>query len=164
MIKKVLLFIVLAGIGFFAACTKEQTEDDYSKQDADTIKAYIAKKGYTAQSLLSGLYYTILTPGDNNHPKVTDQISVNYKGFRTDGFVFEANTYGNPSSFYLQGRVKGWQEGLPLIGIGGKIRLYIPSALGYGSRGLYNNGGIPVVYPNTPIFFDIELIDIFPQN
>jgi FKBP-type peptidyl-prolyl cis-trans isomerase FkpA len=105
----------------------------------------------------SGLYYRILRKSDGKKPKATNSVVAKYHGWLDSGKVFDS-TYekngGKPIEFPLNGVVKGWTEGLQLIGKGGMIELEIPSELGYGSR---NERGIP---PGATLHFVVELVDI----
>ena len=96
----------------------------------------------------SGLQYKILEPGNDNHPADQDTVWVHYKGTLINGDVFDQN---DDIRFTLNRVVKGWQEGMKLIGEGGKIQLAIPSDLGYGT---YGNRGIE---PNSVLLFDVTL-------
>jgi FKBP-type peptidyl-prolyl cis-trans isomerase len=103
----------------------------------------------------SGLQYTIIEAGNEVKPSATDTVWVRYKGTLTDGTVFdEVAEDAEPVSFTLGQVVKGWGEGLQLIGEGGKIKLYIPSELGYGERG---SGPIPAC---STLIFDVELTKV----
>lgn len=76
-------------------------------------------------------------------------MKVNYLGRLTNGDVFDQ---GNGVEFALSKLVIGWQEGIPLIGAGGKIKLYLPPSLAYGSQAV---SGIPA---NSILVFDIDLL------
>jgi FKBP-type peptidyl-prolyl cis-trans isomerase len=100
----------------------------------------------------SGLQYTIIEPGTGKTPKATDQVTVNYRGTLTDGHEFDSSyKRGEPSSFPLNGVIKGWTEGLQLIKEGGKIQLVIPPELAYGDRGPLGH---------RTLIFDVELISV----
>ena len=105
-----------------------------------------AKEGWEVTE--SGLQYKIIEPGNDNHPADQDTVWVNYKGTLINGDVFDQN---DDIRFTLNRVVKGWQEGMKLIGEGGKIQLAIPSDLGYGT---YGNRGIE---PNSVLLFDVTL-------
>ncbi len=80
-------------------------------------------------------------------------MKVKYKGYLTDGTVFDQTTGSLSATFSLSGLIEGWQEGIPLLKKGGKGTFFLPSALGYGPSGA---GSIP---PNTVLIFEIELLD-----
>lgn len=152
MIRKILSFIILLAIT--ASCSEDVT--DYGPIDKKIIEDYLTAKNLTAQSTASGLYYIIEQPGGNTHPNINSSVSANYKGYLTNGTVFdESYSNGKPTDFALNAVILGWQEGLQLIGIGGKIKLFIPSALGYGS---VVKTGIPA---NSVLIFEIQLVEIY---
>jgi FKBP-type peptidyl-prolyl cis-trans isomerase FkpA len=113
-----------------------------------------APKEFTATK--SGLKYKILRKSEGNKPKASDTVTVNYKGWLDNGKVFDSSyDRGEPISFPLSGVIKGWTEGMQLVGEGGMIELEIPAELGYGARGAGN-----AVPPNATLHFLVELIDI----
>ena len=117
------------------------------EKGADYIANFLKGEG-TAQTE-SGLAYKIIEPGNENKP-VADQdtVWVNYKGTLIDGTVFDQNDNIN---FQLNRVIKGWGEGLKLVGEGGKIQLVIPGDLAYGE---YGTRGIA---PNSTLVFDVDL-------
>jgi len=155
MIRKFIAFSLLLVIAI--SCTKTADVVDYGPTDKKIIEDYLKAHNITdAKSTASGLYYFIQKPGSINHPSIKSFVSVNYKGYLTNGTVFDSSyPKGRPYSNYVSIFVAGWQEGLPLIGAGGKIQLFIPSALGYGSTAR------PDIPANSVILFDIELVDFY---
>jgi FKBP-type peptidyl-prolyl cis-trans isomerase len=104
----------------------------------------------------SGLQYIIEKPGVGRSPKPTDTVKVNYRGTLLNGTEFDSSYKRNePIEFPLNAVIKGWTEGLQLIKEGGKIRLFVPSNLAYGSRGA---GGI--IGPDETLIFDVELLEV----
>jgi len=104
----------------------------------------------------SGLQYKVLTEGTGRTPKATDSVLVNYRGTLIDGTEFDSSYKRNaPISFPLNGVIPGWTEGLQHVKEGGKIQLFIPSNLAYGSRGA---GG--AIGPDEALVFEVELIKI----
>ena len=125
-----------------------------SKEESDKFLAANAKKaGVTVAE--SGLQYEIIEKGNEVVPAMSDTLWVRYKGTLVDGTVFdEVPADAEPVRLFLTQVIKGWQEGLQLIGEGGKIKLYIPSNLGYGER------GNQAIKPNAALIFDIELTKV----
>jgi len=150
MIRKLIAFIIL--IVIVSSCKKEEVID-YGPIDKKIIEDYLKTNNLTAQSTASGLYYSIQTPGGTTHPTLNSTVTVNYKGYLTNGTIFDASAAGKPFTYSLRSLIPGWQEGLQLIGKGGKMTLFCPSALGYGSSAA---GKIPA---NSVLIFEIELIN-----
>lgn len=104
----------------------------------------------------SGLQYKVLQPGTGQqHPTATDTVKVHYHGTLLDGTVFDSSVErGQPIEFGLHQVIKGWTEGLQLMVVGEKARLFIPSELAYGNRA---TGSIK---PGSTLIFDVELLGI----
>ena len=124
-----------------------------SEVDENIIKNYISDKNLTAIATGTGLYYVKENEGTGVKPDITSTVTVAYKGYLTDGYVFDESTLDG-ATFPLTNVISGWQEGIPLFKEGGKGKLLIPSGLGYGSQG---NGDIP---KNAVLIFDVELIKV----
>jgi FKBP-type peptidyl-prolyl cis-trans isomerase len=109
------------------------------------------------QTTTSGLQYQVVTEGKGPKPKAGDVVRVHYKGATLDGKTFDSSyERGQPVVFPLDQVVPGWQEGLQLMPVGSKYKLWIPGNLGYGEKG--TPGG--PIGPNAMLVFDVELIDI----
>jgi FKBP-type peptidyl-prolyl cis-trans isomerase len=114
------------------------------------------KKNPKILSTASGLHYEVIAEGTGPKPLPTDTVRVHYTGTLVDGTKFDSSVdRGEPAEFPLNGVIPGWTEGLQLVSAGGKLKLYIPSTLGYGEQGA--GGSIP---PNATLLFDIELLEI----
>lgn len=106
----------------------------------------------------SGLKYHDIKVGNGASPRQGQTVFVHYTGWLTNGSKFDSSRdRGQPFDFPLgQGRViKGWDEGVASMKIGGRRKLTIPSDLGYGPRGMP-----PVIPPNATLIFDVELLGI----
>ncbi|HTU25322.1 MAG TPA: FKBP-type peptidyl-prolyl cis-trans isomerase [Pirellulales bacterium] len=104
----------------------------------------------------SGLKYRVLRKSKRSHPVKTDTVTVMYRGWLNDGTEFDSSyKTGKPISFRLDGVIKGWGEGVQLVGEGGMIELEIPPELGYGRQGI--PGTIP---PQATLHFIVELVRI----
>jgi FKBP-type peptidyl-prolyl cis-trans isomerase len=111
-----------------------------------------------AVTTASGLTYVDMVVGTGREPHIGDTASVHYTGWLADGKKFDSSVdRKEPFSFRVgAGQViKGWDEGVMGMKIGGKRKLTIPSQLGYGARGA---GG--VIPPNATLTFDVELLDL----
>ena len=106
----------------------------------------------------SGLKYTDVKEGTGAQPRAGQTAVVHYTGWLLDGTKFDSSKdRGQPFSFPLgQGRViRGWDEGVATMKVGGVRKLTIPPDLGYGARGA---GG--VIPPNATLTFEVELLDV----
>lgn len=117
-----------------------------------------AKKD-SVQVTESGLQYKIVRPGnDSVKPALEDTVEVQYTGTLLDGSEFDS-TRGEgrkPVKYPLRGFIKGWQEGLQLVGEGGRIQLWIPYELGYGERSMG-----PSIPKFSTLVFDVELLKVY---
>jgi FKBP-type peptidyl-prolyl cis-trans isomerase len=106
----------------------------------------------------SGLEYIETQAGTGAQAAAGKTVSVHYTGKLTNGKVFDSSlTRGTPIEFKLGAGhvIKGWDEGIALMKVGGKATLTIPPQLGYGERGA---GG--VIPPNATLIFDVELVSV----
>ena len=102
-------------------------------------------------STASGLQYTIVAAGADEKIQPQDTVWVNYKGTLLDGTVFDEN---DSTKFIANRVIRGWTEGLGLLGEGGKATLYIPAELAYGENGNRN------IEPNSTLIFDVEVLKV----
>ena len=152
---KYLLSAIFA-MTLFVSCSsndKESKKTDYTVENEKEITDYIAKNKLTATRTASGLYYIINEPGTGAQPTATSNVTVAYRGYFTNGTIFDqSNAQG--ISFGLNQVIQGWTEGIPFFKEGGKGALLIPSHLGYGSSG---SGKIP---GGSVLIFDINLLKV----
>ncbi len=151
--KKIVLTFLVAII-LAAGCKSKGCDPVSPATEEPTIIAYTATAGGTWVKHSSGIYYQIIATGSGTAPNDNSFVWVNYTGKYLNGTVFDSNT--NPTTPYkskLGALVDGWRIMLPLIKIGGKIRMVIPSALAYGC----SSSSIPA---NSVLYFDIDLINV----
>lgn len=142
------------------------------------------EKNWGVKKTESGMLYKIGKKGEKGTMPTNDQdqVEVNYTGWNHKGQVFDTSLWENMSEeqkdwittnqpdkvgknrepaakFPLGGVVKGWGEGLKLVGKGGKITLWLPSELAYGEMGSYGN---PLIPGNEALKFEIEVLDVIP--
>jgi FKBP-type peptidyl-prolyl cis-trans isomerase FkpA len=123
-------FLALIATVFFLSlnsCNKKNDAPTYDNDKA-TIEQYATDNQLNGQFTSSGLYYVIEEPGTANHPILSSNITIAYNGYYLNGTVFDKNDF---VTFPLSNLIRGWQEGIPYIGEGGKIKLVIPSYLAY---------------------------------
>lgn len=130
---------------------------DSTQQALNEIKIIdeaIAANKTDAKQNKDGIYYTLLKEGTGRQVQVTDTVVAHYKGYLfNDGTVFD-QTKDKPATFPLKRLIRGWQIGVPLCKVGGKIKLVIPSGLAYSIR--TRGAKIP---PNSILVFEIEVVD-----
>ncbi len=124
-------------------------------EGATFLAANGKKPGVTTTA--SGLQYQVLTEGKGPKPTAADTVRVHYKGELLDGKTFDSSyDRGEPAVFALTQVAPGWAEGVQLMPVGSKYKLFIPAKLGYGEQGT-PGGPIP---PNATLVFEVELLDI----
>jgi peptidylprolyl isomerase len=153
-IAVVILAIVLA---FYlwqrAGSNKKLAADNIA---AGTVFLADNKQQEGVETSASGLQFLRLETGSGTtHPGPRDTVKVHYHGTLLDGSVFDSSVErGEPIEFGLHQVIKGWTEGLQLMVVGEKTRLFIPSELAYG------NGGAGAIGPGSTLIFDVELLAI----
>ncbi len=126
---------------------KEEQQDKFLAEN-------MSKDG--VQSTESGLQYKIENPGSDVKPSAKDTVEVHYRGTLLDGTEFDSSySRGQAATFPLNAVIKGWTEGLQLIGEGGKATLWIPYQLGYGERAMG-----PDLPAYSTLIFEVELIKV----
>ncbi len=161
--KSGMRFLLLAVVVIlFSGCLKESYQSftcnasipqiAVPASEITAVEAYLENKGITdAVKSNLGFYYKIDVQGAGNKPTICSNVTLYYQGKLVDGTTFD-QTGSSPVTFQLGQLITGWQMGLPLINAGGKIKLYLPPSLGYGSRTV---GSIPA---NSVLIFEITLV------
>ncbi|WP_432470998.1 FKBP-type peptidyl-prolyl cis-trans isomerase [Amphritea sp. HPY] len=154
---EIILFVVVAAIAILLYKNKERNK----KLAAENIaagSAFLAKNAEDPDVVTtnSRLQYKVLQAGTGEqHPFATDKVTVHYHGTLIDGRVFDSSVdRGEPIAFALNQVIKGWTEGVQLMVVGEKRRLFIPSELAYG---LSSTG---IISPGSTLIFDVELLAI----
>jgi FKBP-type peptidyl-prolyl cis-trans isomerase FkpA len=121
------------------------------------IKKYLDSLGIQAVLHQRGFYYKIDSGenGTGSTPGECTPITVAYTGTLTNGTVFDQQT---SYATQLSNLIDGWQQGVPLIKKGGRIKLYIPPSLGYGSTAI--SAGNVTIPASSILIFDIHLLDV----
>lgn len=118
------------------------------------------KKEPGVKTLPSGLQYIELTPGKGASPKVTDLVTVNYRGTLIDGTEFDSSyNRKDENTFQVDNLIPGWQEALTHMKPGAKWKIFVPPQLAYGVQGAGQ-----VIEPNSALIFEIELVKVKPQG
>ena len=136
----------------------QKAKDKAAIENKEKGEAFLAENAEREEVKVtaSGLQYEVLVEGDGEKPTAENTVKVHYHGTTIDGEVFDSSVdRGEPTQFPLNGVIKGWTEGLQLMPVGSKYKLYIPSDLAYGERGA---GG--AIGPNSALIFEVELLEI----
>ena len=145
---------------FFQSYNEIQERKNMSVMQGETdfLTENSRKPGISITS--SGLQYEVIVEGYGEKPGAFDMVKVHYEGALTDGTVFDSSySRGEPIDFFLTDVIPGWTEGLQLMSVGSKYRLFIPSELGYGASGA---GGL--IPPYSTLVFEVELLEITAGN
>ena len=138
-------------------CKKEEdppcpaVEFSVPATEVEAIRTYLSANSITATEDSRGFFYRIVTPGTGAKPNACSDVLVNYVGRLTTGGIFDQQVN---AGFNLGSLIKGWRLGLPHIGAGGSMVLYLPPSLGYG----YNNVG--TIPGGSILIFTIDLKEV----
>lgn len=144
-------------------CPYRETVVKAPDAEVQNVIAYLDSKGIEALKDSSGVFYVVDAAGSGTIPDVCSSVTIHYTGKLTNDVVFDKTTDA-PFTYTLGALIPGWIKGLKHIKSGGKIKLYIPPSLAYGSAGAtrtdQNGNTIVVIPPNSILVFDIELIAV----
>ena len=136
-------------------------QEEKVKPAIDAGNAFLSenKKRPGVKTTASGLQYEVITEGTGAKPEATDSVTCNYRGTLINGTEFDNSfSRGQPITFSLNKVIRGWTEGLQLMTVGSKYKLYIPYTLGYG---YFDNGPIP---GGSALVFEVELLNVKKAN
>ncbi len=156
---EIILIAVVVCIGWLLIRSQKQNKqlaETNRSAGSDFLKMNAEKPEVSTTA--SGLQYEILQTGSGSeHPQASDKVRVHYHGTLIDGRVFDSSVdRGEPISFGLNQVIKGWTEGVQLMVVGEKRRLFIPADLAYG------NGSAGIITPGSTLIFEVELLAINP--
>lgn len=158
MIKIVIavIAVVLVVLFFQRSTATRKTAEENLHKGSRFLAANKLEEGVDTTD--SGLQYLVLESGTGTeHPNSTDVVKVHYHGTLIDGTVFDSSVErGAPIEFALHQVIKGWTEGLQLMVVGEKTRLFIPAELAYG------NSSTGAIEAGSTLIFDVELLGINP--
>ena len=135
-----------------------ETAKKAAAENAKVGAAFLATNGKKdgVKTTESGLQYKVLKRGAGATPKASSQVQVHYEGRLISGNIFDSSIKrGTPAEFPVNGVIKGWTEALQLMKEGDEWELYIPSTLGYGTRGAGADIG-----PNATLIFRVNLLKV----
>ncbi len=152
------LFVVVAGVALPGAASQQTPAQQAAPAQAPLARPLPAPPDLTdppadAVKSKTGLITKVITPGSGTtKPADNDTVTVNYTGWLTDGKMFDSSyARGRASTFPLKNVIKGWSEGVQLMVVGEKRRMWIPDSLAY--KGMANR-------PQGTLVFDVELMSI----
>jgi FKBP-type peptidyl-prolyl cis-trans isomerase FkpA len=157
--KLLIVFILGALVAVTNGCVKGSsltpcTNKTPQSEQADML-AYAAAQGFNMSLHPNGMYYEVVNPGSGAIALETSRIFVRYTGrLISSNAIFDQQQNHTLTGWTLNTLIQGWQVGVPLIQVGGKIRLIVPSSLAYGCQPYSSLPG------NAVLFFEIELVEI----
>ncbi|MDX8395101.1 MAG: FKBP-type peptidyl-prolyl cis-trans isomerase [Mariprofundaceae bacterium] len=149
--------VIAAGIFIYACSNAGAGSKELAMANMQAGKTFLEENRQKEGVIVteSGLQYLILKSVDGNKPTARSKVKVHYQGTHLDGTEFDSSyARGEPAVFPLNGVIKGWTEGVQLMGVGSKFRFFVPSGLAYGK------GGPGPIGPNATLIFDVELLEI----
>lgn len=136
-----------------AAAARAETEAEATLAAGEEWLAENARRE-GVQVTESGLQYEVIEQGDGPRPQATDVVKVHYRGTLLDGTEFDSSYERGPTTFPLDRVIAGWTEGVQLMPVGSKYKLYIPGPLGYTANAQ------PPIKPYDTLIFEVELLEI----
>lgn len=145
----------------FYSCKKESgcgySEENIIAPESEqqAVKAYLDSNNIASVGKdSSGLYYQVFDHGEgDSNPSLCSQVELTYIGKLTSGTIFEQKS----AAFTLGSSIEGLRKGIPLIKKGGRMKLYIPPSLAYGSKEIKDESGKVIIPANSILVFDISL-------
>jgi FKBP-type peptidyl-prolyl cis-trans isomerase len=146
-LRSFVLLYLMSSTSLFAA------EQSNAERGAEFLAANAQREGVVQTE--SGLQYMIIKPGNDVKPSKKSRVTLHYRGKNLDDKLFDRTYSGKPATFRLSKLIKGWTEGIQLIGEGGNIELFVPANLAYGRR-----GAPPAIGRNEVLLFSVQLLEV----
>lgn len=158
--KYVFSLLLLTSLAFLlAGCSERKPQTAKQKKrtalELEQINAFLGTQDSSFEQMESGIWVSIVEPGDSIRPKLSSIITTAYRTESLTGILIDSATENKPLRIRLARLIKGWQLALPLIGQGGKIKMIVPARLAYKERSIH-----PQLAGWTPLFFEIDLLQV----
>lgn len=155
-LMKNLLILFFVSFAFIACNKKNDSGCVPASPDSESavIASFCTAHGISCIIDTNGIYYQVIDQGSGITPDMNSTITVTYTTTTLDGNVVDDKTT-TPVSLPLNQFIEGWRIAIPYIQKGGHIKMVIPSSLAYGCTGIAN-----VIPPNSPLYFDVVLVDV----
>ena len=141
----------------FQATARSTSDVEQAIGDSLTLDNYITSQRIKAERTREGLFFTVHTEGVGKEPRQGDYVKMRYVGKLLSGKIFDESPKNEPFAFQIgkQQVIEGWDIALQKIRVGSKVTLYVPAKFGYGAAGIGD-----IIAPNTPLIYDIELLEV----
>lgn len=146
---KLITFFAFVSLAFYFTSCSGYSDEELALFDQE-IQQYLTEKGISAEKTDSGLYIRMIEEGDGPEIPYDAIITVNYKGYLTNGRPFDSQL-GEPVDLHVKQLVLGWREAMLYMNVGSKAQLFIPPNLGYQQQ---ERGEIPA---NSVLIFDLQI-------
>jgi len=167
--KKILYVSFLLALVGFSSCIKKSDVGVHCNYDecglvvsaaeTQTVEDYISTNNITgAVKHCSGMYYKVITEGTGVSPTACSAIAFTYKGYLTNGTVFDESS--SAVQYSLNALIRGWVNALPHIKSGGRIVMYIPPTLGYGAQPVGDPSSPKYIPANSMLIFEVDLLGV----
>jgi FKBP-type peptidyl-prolyl cis-trans isomerase len=140
------------------AAKADKVDAETTKKIEDYVRKVEAQTGKKFVRTPSGLRYLVLAPGSGPQPRRAEHVHVHFVGSVLGGNEFMSTRDSGPKTYPVESNMRGWSEAMQLMSAGAKWKLVVPPDLAYGSAGR------PAIPPNSVLLFDVELLEILPQQ
>ncbi len=129
--------------------------------DSLTLDKFIISQNIKAEKTPEGVFFSVHTEGVGKEPQKGDFVKIRYVGKLLSGKIFDQSPKNEPFAFKIGEKqaIEGWEIAIPKLHVGSKVTLYVPAKFAYGDMGIGD-----VIPPNSPLMYEIELIDILSPD